>query len=325
MSVRTVLVERLAGVLGIRDGAGFAVGAMPFASFPTCTAAREGEQRRSKGSGATPSHHYECEWDGAAWGWTQITPGSGGLSGLTSTAAEIDDAVDTLGLSGASLITSLDALYVWRDDYNAQGDILAATSPGFYTSVPVGTDGQVLTADSAELSGVRWGASAAGSEVVTTTRAMPIVVNNYIDIGTFTITTGTHNLVLALTVDESSFSVAKQYVLTTQYDETAGVWKVVRPLSDSGPYSTASNFELLAKQSFTVLSLRIRRTLGTVIGTATVRIWNQGLTDAFTTSSATGTDATAYTELVTGGSDYLAAVSSGGGSSLSDILLLGGM
>lgn len=57
--------------------------------------------------------------------------------------------VDTDDESGSdSLVAVLDA----------KGDLLAGTGPDVAARVPVGSDGQVLTADSAQATGVKWGA-----------------------------------------------------------------------------------------------------------------------------------------------------------------------
>lgn len=45
---------------------------------------------------------------------------------------------------------------------NAKGDLLVGTADNIVTRLGVGADGYVLTADSAQASGVRWGAAAAG-------------------------------------------------------------------------------------------------------------------------------------------------------------------
>ena len=85
MGLLDLLGRGLPGTLRVREGKGFAVGEIATANLPTCTAAREGEERRSPGSGATPSHKYICEWTGSAWAWTQVTPAS------TATALAVYD------------------------------------------------------------------------------------------------------------------------------------------------------------------------------------------------------------------------------------------
>ena len=44
----------------------------------------------------------------------------------------------------------------------AKGDVIAASGPGAWSKVGVGTDGQVMTADAASAAGVKWAAAAAG-------------------------------------------------------------------------------------------------------------------------------------------------------------------
>lgn len=208
-------------------------------------------------------------------------------------------AIETLlGPNAADLITTLNSLYVWRADYNAKGNVLVGTSAGNYTPVAVGTNGQSLVADSAQTSGTRWGGL---KEILATTRSLPTAVGNYINIGTFQTSLGAHNLRVAITVSESSFSVSKVYDITTQYDETANAWLVVRPTWESGPWSTAADFELLANQSTETITLRIRRTLGTVVGTATVQVFSLGVAETVTASTTTGTDATVYGTLQVAG------------------------
>lgn len=121
-----------------------------------------------------------------------------GLSGLladnqnpTAHASEHTDGTDDIqnataaqkGLATAAQITKLDGIEAGADvtdatnvdaagavmesDVDAKGDIFVATADNTVTRLPVGTNDQVLTADSAEASGLKWADAAGGGGDVT--------------------------------------------------------------------------------------------------------------------------------------------------------------
>lgn len=68
MSFWRHLVERLPGVLGLKDGHGFALGHT--ASLPACEARRRGEQRRVAGGAGVADREVVCRKDAAdAYAW----------------------------------------------------------------------------------------------------------------------------------------------------------------------------------------------------------------------------------------------------------------
>lgn len=71
---------------------------------------------------------------------------------LTADAAAPTGVKWAAGVAGAILATIVDA----------KGDIIAATAPDTVARLPVGANGQTLIADSAQASGLRWGAAPAG-------------------------------------------------------------------------------------------------------------------------------------------------------------------
>jgi hypothetical protein len=74
------------------------------------------------------------------------------------------EALRALGTGVGAAAAGSDALY--RTLLNAKGDLIAATADDTPARVGVGTNGQVLTADSTAAAGVKWGASP-GTDVQT--------------------------------------------------------------------------------------------------------------------------------------------------------------
>jgi hypothetical protein len=90
--------------------------------------------------------------------------------------------------------TDLDFTWVAQDDSNAiqnaivdaKGDLIAATAADTPARLAVGTNGQVLTADSTTATGLKWAAVAAGGKVLqvvnaTTTTATTVASTTYTD------------------------------------------------------------------------------------------------------------------------------------------------
>lgn len=74
------------------------------------------------------------------------------ITGLTALAAS--DSVEVLTFSPFTITNAVDQTLV-----NAKGDLIVATGDNVVTNVAVGTNNQTLLADSAQASGVKWGAS----------------------------------------------------------------------------------------------------------------------------------------------------------------------
>lgn len=71
-------------------------------------------------------------------------------------------------VGGQLALPSLDARMVTRATFTTKGDLIAASAAGVIARLGVGTDGQVLTADSTQTLGVKWAAASGGG--VPTTR-----------------------------------------------------------------------------------------------------------------------------------------------------------
>lgn len=127
-----------------------------------------------------------------------------------------------------------------------------------------------------------------------TERAAAVAANSFVDIGSFGVSAGAHSFRLSVEVSVTSYSVAKIYVATVKYNQTANVWQVLKPLSDSGAYG-ANNFEVLFRVSNATCSLRLRRTGGANVGIYNIRLEHVGVPDTLLTESTTsGVDAAAY-------------------------------
>ncbi len=122
------------------------------------------------------------------------------------------------------------------------------------------------------------------------TRTSPTTTGATVDIGSFFLLNGAHNVRVTMTDTEESSpsSISKTYLISSQYDGTAGVWEVVPPVVDSGSYN-GNDLALDARGTTHTLSLRVRRVSGSSTGTVYVRVESTGMTkDAFTASSAVG-------------------------------------
>mgnify|MGYP001558419133 CR=1 FL=1 len=92
------------------------------------------------------------------------------LSGDVTLAA--DDSValqyDAVSSRWRALTAGLTAYAIARGLATAKGDILVATAAAIWTVLPVGTNGHVLTLDSAQSTGIKWAAGGGMSIVVKT-------------------------------------------------------------------------------------------------------------------------------------------------------------
>ncbi len=115
-------------------------------------------------------------WDGTKWFDIAAGGGGGGGSstwvGLTDTPGSITANQFVRGNAGGTALEFVDHVgaadphtgYVLESLLDAKGDIIVATADNTPTRLAVGTDGQVLTADPTQATGIKWATSSAGAD-----------------------------------------------------------------------------------------------------------------------------------------------------------------
>jgi len=142
--------------------------------------------------------------DGAVWG-TWLAAPTTTLDGLTDVTAPTPADNQTLAWdAGASQWVPKTAVMQILSD--AKGDLIAGTANDAFGRVAVGTNGQVLTADSAQTAGVKWATPAAGASGAWTL----LSTTNLASAGTFDITSisASYNDLICILIARSAAVVA---------------------------------------------------------------------------------------------------------------------
>lgn len=105
-------------------------------------------------------------------------------------------------------------------------------------------------------------------------RTIPTTVGDYVEIGYFTINNGAHSVKIAMTNSDNSFTVSKEYIISSAYAATSD-WVLVNPITSSGDFS-GNDYFLVAQENSTSLLFRLLRTGGTTSGTAQIAIQYDG-------------------------------------------------
>jgi hypothetical protein len=121
-----------------------------------------------------------------------ITVGIQDASVSQKGAVQLSDSTSTTSSTVAATATAVKAAYdladgaVAKSIVDAKGDLIAATAADTVSRLAVGTNGQVLTADSSAATGLKWAAAAGGGKVLqvvnaTTTTSTTVASTSYTD------------------------------------------------------------------------------------------------------------------------------------------------
>jgi hypothetical protein len=149
--------------------------------------------------------------------FTWVTDAAGDITGVTAGTG-----ISGGGTSGTVTVTNSMATAI-----DAKGDLIGGTGADAFARLPVGTNGQVLTADSAETTGLKWATASGGGKV------LQVVNATYSTETSITSTSFTDSgLTLAITPTSASskiYVMINQPVIFTRNTDQAGAgWQIVR-------------------------------------------------------------------------------------------------
>jgi hypothetical protein len=120
-------------------------------------------------------------------------------------------------------------------------------------------------------------------------KSIPGPINDVIEIGAFTQADGSYNLDVAVSVEAAGFSVSKRYMILSQNGEHTSYVKAL-PLISTGDSTDDFALEFEHNSGTDVLTLRLRKTAGSLSETAKIHIQNRGSnTNTFVVSAAVST------------------------------------
>jgi hypothetical protein len=175
-----------------------------------------------------------------------------GATAIAALGQDIDTAMVDLkgGTTGQVLAkasgTDLDFSWVAQDDSNAiqnaivdaKGDLISATAADTPARLAVGTNGQVLTADSAEATGLKWATASSGLDLISTTSFSAVSSHSINDV----FSTTYDNYLILIKGDASAASADLTFRLRVGGADASGASDYYRPaLYNAQNSSTVAN------------------------------------------------------------------------------------
>jgi hypothetical protein len=182
-------------------------------------------------------------YDGAAWVASGAT---GDIEGVTAGTG-----ISGGGTSGTVTITNSMATAI-----DAKGDLIVGTGADTFSKLSAGTNGYLLTADSAEATGLKWAAAAGGGGKVLQVVSGTYSTSTLVSSSSFTDTGLSLAITPTLTTSKVLVIVSQQVKVSDTGSDAAGAWQLVRGATaivtvGSSGYEA---FEVLAGQYRTVFN-----------------------------------------------------------------------
>jgi hypothetical protein len=143
---------------------------------------------------------------------------------VTDAAGDITGVTAGTGISGGGTSGTVTVTNSMATAIDAKGDLIGGTGADTFARLAVGTNGQILTADSAETTGLKWAtpaAAASGLTLVSSTTASAV---------------NTHS------VNNCFTSTYRNYMILMDFDGSSAVDGIYYRLRASGSDATTSNY-----------------------------------------------------------------------------------